>query len=135
MILLELIIKCIKMGKVMWVVFVDFEVVQLVGINFNYMILFMFVLGFVMVGVVGVLIGLYYNLIDLLMGMMFGIKVFVVVVIGGIGFVFGVLLGGFIIGILEIGVQVIGLFVYKDVVVYFVLIVILFVLLVGIFGK
>lgn len=69
------------------------------------------------------------------MGMVPGIKAFVAAVLGGIGIIPGAALGGFIIGLLETLAVSIGLSSYRDLVVFFILILILMVRPAGILGK
>lgn len=135
MVLLQFIVKKTKMGKAMRAVSVDSDAAQLMGINVNQTISFTFALGSALAGAAGVLIGLYYNSIDPLMGMVPGIKAFVAAVLGGIGIIPGAALGGFIIGLLETLAVSIGLSSYRDLVVFFILILILMVRPAGILGK
>ena len=135
MILLQLIIKKTKMGKAMRAVSVDSDAAQLMGINVNRTISFTFALGSALAAAAGVLIGLYYNSIDPTMGTVPGLKAFVAAVLGGIGSIPGAALGGFLIGMIETIANALGLSMYKDAVVYAVLILILLVLPAGILGK
>ncbi len=135
MILLQLVIKKTKMGKAMRAVSVDSDAAQLMGINVNRTISFTFALGSALAAAAGVLIGLYYNSIDPTMGTVPGLKAFVAAVLGGIGSIPGAALGGFLIGMIETIANALGLSMYKDAVVYGVLILILLVLPAGILGK
>ena len=69
------------------------------------------------------------------MGTVPGLKAFVAAVLGGIGSIPGAALGGFLIGMIETIANALGLSMYKDAVVYAVLILILLVLPAGILGK
>ena len=135
MLALQFIVQKTKMGKAMRAVSVDSDAAQLMGINVNSTISFTFALGSALAGAGGVLIGLYYNSVDPLMGMVPGIKAFVAAVLGGIGIIPGAAVGGFMIGLLETFSVSIGLAIYKDAVVYAVLIIILLVRPAGILGK
>lgn len=135
MILLQLIIKKSKMGKAMRAVSVDSDAAELMGISVNKTISFTFALGSALAAAGGVLIGLYYNSIDPTMGTVPGLKAFVAAVLGGIGSIPGAALGGFLIGMLETLTTVMGFSMYKDAVVYAVLIIILLIRPAGILGK
>ncbi|MDH6365434.1 branched-chain amino acid transport system permease protein [Enterococcus sp. PF1-24] len=135
MVLLQIIVQKTKMGKAMRAVSVDADAAQLMGINVNRTISFTFALGSALAAAGGVLIGLYYNSIDPTMGTVPGLKAFVAAVLGGIGIIPGAALGGFIIGLLETIANAVGLSMYKDAVVYAVLIIILLIRPSGILGK
>lgn len=135
MVLLQLIIQKTKMGKAMRAVSVDSDAAQLMGIDVNRTISFTFALGSALAAAAGVLIGLYYNSIDPTMGTVPGLKAFVAAVLGGIGSVPGAAVGGFLIGMIETITNALGLSMYKDAVVYAVLIIILLILPAGILGK
>ena len=67
--------------------------------------------------------------------MMLGTKAFVAAVLGGIGSIPGAVVGGLIVGFAEMIVTWFGLSVWKDAVVFLLLIVVLIVKPTGIFGK
>ena len=69
------------------------------------------------------------------MGSMLGLKAFVAAVLGGIGSIPGAMIGGFAIGLLEALVSAVGLSVWKDGVVFAILIVVLLVRPTGILGR
>ncbi|UJF15460.1 branched-chain amino acid ABC transporter permease [Jeotgalibaca sp. MA1X17-3] len=135
MAVLQFIIKYSKMGKAMRAVSTDMEAAQLMGINVDNVISFTFVLGSSLAGAAGVLVGIYYNSIDPLMGVTLGLKAFVAAVFGGIGIIPGAMVGGYLIGIIETIVSAYGGSMFKDAVVYLILILILIVKPSGIFGK
>ena len=64
-----------------------------------------------------------------------GLKAFVAAVLGGIGSIPGAMIGGFAIGLLEALVSAVGLSVWKDGVVFAILIVVLLVKPTGILGR
>ncbi|MDE1547697.1 branched-chain amino acid ABC transporter permease [Jeotgalibaca caeni] len=132
---LQLIVKYTKMGKAMRAVSTDLDAAQLMGINIDHVISFTFVLGSALAGAAGVLVGIYYNSIDPLMGVTPGLKAFVAAVFGGIGIIPGAMVGGYLIGIIETMVSALGGSMFKDAVVYLILILILIVKPSGIFGK
>lgn len=135
MIILQLIVKKTKMGRAMRAAAADPVAAELMGININGTISFVFAIGSAMAGAAGVLIGLYYNSIDPTMGLTPGIKAFVAAVVGGVGSIPGAAVGAAIIGCLESMMQAIGFSAFKDAAVYVVLIIVLLFLPAGLFGN
>ena len=135
MIILQLIVKKTKMGRAMRAAAADPVAAELMGININGTISFVFAIGSAMAGVAGVLIGLYYNSIEPTMGLTPGIKAFVAAVVGGVGSIPGAAVGAVIIGCLESLMQAIGFSAFKDAAVYVVLIIVLLFLKAGLFGN
>lgn len=135
MIILQLIVKKTKMGRAMRAAAADPVAAELMGININGTISFVFAIGSAMAGAAGVLIGLYYNSIEPTMGLTPGIKAFVAAVVGGVGSIPGAAVGAVIIGCLESLMQAIGFSVFKDAAVYVVLIIVLLFLPAGLFGN
>lgn len=134
-IILQLIVKKTKMGRAMRAAAADPVAAELMGININGTISFVFAIGSAMAGAAGVLIGLYYNSIDPTMGLTPGIKAFVAAVVGGVGSIPGAAVGAVIIGCLESLMQAIGFSAFKDAAVYVVLIIVLLFLPAGLFGN
>ena len=135
MIVLQLIVKKTKMGRAMRAAAADPVAAELMGININGTISFVFAIGSAMAGAAGVLIGLYYNSIEPTMGLTPGIKAFVAAVVGGVGSIPGAVVGAVIIGCLESLMQAIGFSAFKDAAVYVVLIIVLLFLPAGLFGN
>lgn len=135
MIILQLIVKKTKMGRAMRAAAADPVAAELMGININGTISFVFAIGSAMAGAAGVLIGLYYNSIEPTMGLTPGIKAFVAAVVGGVGSIPGAAVGAVIIGCLESMMQAIGFSAFKDAAVYVVLIIVLLFLPAGLFGN
>lgn len=135
MIILQLIVKKTKMGRAMRAAAADPVAAELMGININGTISFVFAIGSAMAGAAGVLIGLYYNTIEPTMGLTPGIKAFVAAVVGGVGSIPGAAVGAVIIGCLESLMQAIGFSAFKDAAVYVVLIIVLLFLPAGLFGN
>lgn len=135
MIILQLIVKKTKMGRAMRAAAADPVAAELMGININGTISFVFAIGSAMAGAAGVLIGLYYNSIEPAMGLTPGIKAFVAAVVGGVGSIPGAAVGAVIIGCLESLMQAIGFSAFKDAAVYVVLIIVLLFLPAGLFGN
>lgn len=135
MIILQLIVKKTKMGRAMRAAAADPVAAELMGININGTISFVFAIGSAMAGAAGGLIGLYYNSIEPTMGLTPGIKAFVAAVVGGVGSIPGAAVGAVIIGCLESLMQAIGFSAFKDAAVYVVLIIVLLFLPAGLFGN
>jgi len=135
MILLQIIVKKTRVGKAMRAVSLDKDAAELMGINVNTTISFTFALGSALAGAAGVLVGIYYNSINPLMGVLPGLKAFVAAVFGGIGIIPGAMIGGYFIGAVEVLVSGYGNSMYRDAVVFAILIVILIVKPSGLLGK
>ena len=135
MIILTYIISKTKMGRAMRAVSVDEDAAKLMGINVDTTISFTFFLGSCLAGVAGVLVGVYYNSINPLMGMTPGLKAFIAAVFGGIGNIPGAMIGGLFIGIAETLVTAYGSSLYKDAIVYVILILVLILKPDGLLGK
>ena len=135
MLALTYIVGRTRMGRAMRAVSVDEKAAELMGISVDRTISFTFLLGSVLAGAAGVLVGVYYNSINPLMGMVPGLKAFIAAVFGGIGIIPGAMIGGFAIGLLEALVSAVNLSVWKDGVVFAILIVVLLVKPTGILGR
>jgi branched-chain amino acid transport system permease protein len=135
MVLLQVIVKKTKIGKAMRAVSMDKDAAELMGINVDTTISFTFALGSALAGAAGILVGIYYNSINPLMGVLPGLKAFVAAVFGGIGIIPGAMLGGYVIGIIEVFVSGYGYSMYRDAVVFAILILILIVRPAGLLGK
>ena len=125
MIALQLIVKKTRIGKAMRATSQDQDAAELMGINVNTTISFTFALGSALAGAAGVLVGVYYNSIDPLMGFLPGLKAFVAAVFGGIGIIPGAMIGGYFIGAVETFVSGYGSSMYKDAIVFAILILVL----------
>ena len=135
MLALQFIVRKTKIGRSMRAVSVDADAAKLMGINVDATISYTFAIGSALAGAGGVLVGMYCNTINPLMGMVPGIKAFVAAVFGGIGIIPGAMFGGFFIGIVEALVTAYGSSLYKDAVVYAILILILIIKPAGLLGK
>ena len=135
MIGLTFLIQKTKMGKAMRAVSEDMGTAQLMGINVNLTVSFTFAVGSALAGIGSVLYCCAYPQASPTMGAMLGLKAFVAAVLGGIGSIPGAMLGGFCIGIAEAAVSAIGLSVWKDGVVFAILIIVLIFKPTGILGK
>ncbi len=131
---LTFLVQKTKMGKAMRAVSEDTDAAQLMGININRTISFTFLLGSALAGIGSVLYCAAYPQASPTMGSMLGLKAFVAAVLGGIGSIPGAMIGGFAIGLAEALVSAIGLSVWKDGVVFAILIVVLLVKPTGLLG-
>lgn len=135
MVLLQFIVKKTRIGKAMRAVSLDSDAAELMGINVNTTISFTFALGSALAGAAGIMVGIYYNSINPLMGMLPGLKAFVAAVFGGIGIIPGAMIGGYFIGIVEVLVSGYGNSMYRDGVVFAILILVLIIKPTGLLGK
>ena len=134
MVALTLLVQKTKLGKAMRAVSEDMGAAQLMGISLNKTISFTFAVGSALAGIGSVLYLCAYSQASPTMGSMLGLKAFVAAVLGGIGSIPGAMIGGFAIGLLEALVAAVGLSVWKDAVVFAILIVVLLVKPSGIMG-
>ncbi|MBR5001156.1 MAG: branched-chain amino acid ABC transporter permease [Firmicutes bacterium] len=135
MVLLQFVVHKTKIGKAMRAVSADRDAAELMGINVNRTISATFAIGSALAGAGGVMVGMFYNSINPLMGMMPGLKAFVAAVFGGIGIIPGAMIGGFGIGLIETLVSGYGSSMYKDAVVFAILILVLIFKPAGLLGK
>ena len=131
---LTFLVQKTRLGKAMRAVSEDMGAAQLMGISLNKTISFTFAVGSALAGIGSVLYLCAYPQASPTMGSMLGLKAFVAAVLGGIGSIPGAMIGGMAIGLLEALVSAIGLSVWKDGVVFAILIVVLLVKPTGIMG-
>ena len=132
MVILTFLVNKTKMGKAMRAVSEDMGAAQLMGIGLNKTISFTFAVGSALASVLYLCA---YPQASPTMGSMLGLKAFVAAVLGGIGSIPGAMLGGFVIGLLEALVAAAHLSMWKDAVVFLVLIIVLLVKPTGILGR
>jgi branched-chain amino acid transport system permease protein len=110
---------------------------RLMGINVNTVVTFSFAVGSGLAAVAGIMLAGEYKTIDPLMGFVPGVKAFVAAVLGGIGSLSGAVLGGFIMGVAEMlfaGLLPKEIAVYRDALVFVILILVLLVRPNGLMG-
>lgn len=134
-VLLTFIVQKTKIGRAMRAVSADENAAKLMGISVDNTISMTFLIGSALAGAAGLLVGIYYNSASPLMGMVPGLKAFVAAVFGGIGSIPGAMVGGLFIGICETMVVAYGSSLYRDAIVYAILIIVLIVRPSGLFGK
>ena len=136
MVVLTFLVQKTKLGKAMRAVSEDMGAAQLMGISLNRTISFTFAVGSALAGVAAILYLYTYNgMTNPTMGSMLGLKAFVAAVLGGIGSIPGAVIGGFAIGLAETLVSAANLTVWKDGVVFAILIIVLLVKPTGILGR
>ena len=94
-----------------------------------------FMVGSALAGVAGVMVGLYYTQIDFMIGFSAGLKAFTAAVLGGIGNFRGAAAGGLLLGLADIIGVLIAPPVYKDAIVFAVLIITLILRPSGLLGR
>ncbi len=135
MIILQYIVSKTKLGRAMRSVAVDKDAATLMGVNVDNVITITFAIGSALAAAAGIMVGLYYIKVFPFMGFTPGLKAFVAAVFGGIGIIPGAMIGGFAIGLIETYVAGYGSTLYKDAVVFAILILILLVKPSGLLGK
>jgi branched-chain amino acid transport system permease protein len=124
-----------RLGKAMRAVAENKDIAALMGIDIDQVISRTFLIGSALAGIAGVMVGMFYLQIKPTMGFVPGIKAFTAAVLGGIGNIPGAMLGGYILGLAEvIGVQFLPA-VYKDIVSFSLLVLILIFKPTGILGE
>ncbi|MBP3884276.1 MAG: branched-chain amino acid ABC transporter permease [Olsenella sp.] len=133
--ILTFLVQKTKLGKAMRAVSEDMGAAKLMGINVNTTISFTFAVGSALAGIGAILYSMAYSQATPTMGIMLGTKAFVAAVLGGIGSIPGAVIGGLLVGFAEVLVSAVGLSVWKDAVVFLLLIVVLIVRPTGILGR
>ncbi|KPL24884.1 MAG: ABC transporter permease [Anaerolineae bacterium SM23_84] len=132
---LYLFVQYTKIGTAMRAVSLDHDISRLMGINVDRIIATVFLIGPALGAAGGVMVGLHYGSFDFTLGWIFGLKAFVAAILGGIGNIPGAMVGGLILGIVEsLGAGYISSQ-WKDVIAYWLLIVILIVRPRGLLGE
>ncbi len=99
---LHLFVRRTKWGMAMRAMAYDVVVVPLMGVPVNTIALLTFALGSALAAAAGILYGIAYPVLDPYMGVRFGWKAFVAAILGGRGSILGAGLAGFLLGIIEI---------------------------------
>lgn len=135
MVVLDLIVFRTDFGRALRATSHDQEAAEYMGVNTSKVVAGTFIIGSGLAGLAGVMIGLYYTQVDFMMGFSAGLKAFTAAVLGGIGSFRGAVYGGLILGLAEsIGV-LLAPPVYKDAIVFSVLILTLILRPSGILGR
>ncbi len=134
---LNLVIRRTRIGMAMRACTDNQKAARLMGINVNTVVTFSFAVGSGLAAVAGIMLAGEYKTIDPLMGFVPGVKAFVAAVLGGIGSLSGAVLGGFIMGVAEMlfaGLLPKEIAVYRDALVFVILILVLLVRPNGLMG-
>ncbi len=134
---LNLIIKRTRMGMSMRACTDNPRAARLMGININRVVTFSFAVGSALAAIAGIMLAGEYKTINPLMGFVPGVKSFVAAVLGGIGSLSGAVIGGLVLGVAEMlfaGLLEPQLAVYRDALVFVILILILLVRPNGLLG-
>lgn len=135
MLLLDRVVARTDFGRALRATSHDQEAAEYMGVNTTRVIASTFIIGSAIAGLAGVMIGLYYTQVDFMIGFSAGLKAFTAAVLGGIGSFRGAMYGGLILGLAEsIGV-LLAPPVYKDAIVFSVLILTLILRPAGILGR
>lgn len=114
---------------------IDHDTARLMGIDVDQIIRLIFLIGPALGAAAGVLLGLYYRQIHFTVGWTYGLKAFTAAIMGGIGNIPGAMAGGLLLGILEmLGAGYISS-AWKDVFVFFILILLLIFRPTGLLGE
>lgn len=122
-----------RLGRSMRAVAQDHLAASLMGINTPLIIAITFAYSSILAGVAGVLLAPIF-LVSQAMGSV-GLKAYTASIIGGFGNVFGAVVGGLIVGCIEVLAASYVSSVYKDAIVFLVLIIFLLLRPQGLFGK
>lgn len=138
MICFAIFVKRNKVGIAMRGISESVETARLVGINVNQVIMWSFIVASAIAALTGFMWGSKYGQISYNMGFLPGVIAFVSIVIGGIGSIPGAVLGGFSIGLIQtfsVGFLPPGYAMYREAIVFALLIVVLLIKPTGIMGR
>ncbi|ADD68280.1 inner-membrane translocator [Denitrovibrio acetiphilus DSM 12809] len=99
MLALTLFINFTKMGTAIRASAINQDAAKLMGINVNFIIIIIFVLGSMLGAVGGLFIGMYYRGISFNLGWTYGMSAFIAAILGGIGNIPGSMVGGYLLGL------------------------------------
>jgi branched-chain amino acid transport system permease protein len=134
MVVLQLLVERTKIGRGMRAVAESPETASILGVDARRVIVATFFASGALAGAAGMLVGLTFSVISPFIGIEIGLKGVAAMVVGGAGNIQGAMLAGPILGIAEVlSVAYLGA-VYRDVVVYGLLILVLLVRPQGLLG-
>lgn len=138
MICFAIFVKRNKVGIAMRGISESVETARLVGINVNQVIIWSFIVASAIAALTGFMWGSKYGQISYNMGFLPGVIAFVSIVIGGIGSIPGAVLGGFSVGLIQtfsVGFLPPGCAMYREAIVFVLLIIVLLIKPTGIMGR
>jgi len=124
-----------RIGTAIRAAAIDQGAAKLMGINVDFVILIVFLIGPALGGAAGLMVGLYYGQINFTMGWLYGLKAFIAAILGGIGNIPGAMVGGLLLGVIEAMGAAYFSIAWKDAIAFFVLILILIVRPTGLLGE
>lgn len=126
MFVLRFLVMNTPVGRQMRAVSHDFDSAALMGINVDRVIMFTFFVGSALAGAGGMMAATFQGeALTSFSGVEYGVKAFVAAVLGGIGNIPGAVLGGLILGMAETGVTAVGGSLYKNIIAFVILILVL----------
>jgi branched-chain amino acid transport system permease protein len=131
---LALAIRKTKMGKAIQAVAENAEIASAYGIDVNRVMMTTVGLASGLGGLAGVLLGMTLGSISPFIGINFGLKGLIILIVGGVGNIYGAMVTGVILGITEVFSVTFLSSVYRDVIAFIVLIIILLLKPTGLFG-
>jgi len=132
---LALAIRKTKMGKAIQAVAENAEIASAYGIDVNRVMMTTVGLASGLGGLAGVLLGMTLGSISPFIGINFGLKGLIILIVGGVGNIYGAMVTGVILGITEVFSVTFFSSVYRDVIAFIVLIIILLLKPTGLFGE
>jgi branched-chain amino acid transport system permease protein len=138
MLIFSFFIKKNKIGIAMRGISESVETARLVGINVDQVIIWTFIVASSIAALTGFMWGSKYGQIGYDLGFMPGVIAFVAIVMGGIGSIPGSVVGGFLIGLIQtfvIGFLPPGWSIYRDAIVFTLLILVLLIKPSGVMGR
>jgi branched-chain amino acid transport system permease protein len=123
-----------RLGRRLQATAEDQEAARLMGVNVRVMIAFTFAMSAALAALAGTLVAPVI-FVSPELGLFIILKAFIALVIGGFGSIPGTLAGGILLGVMEVLTAAYVSSVYKDVVAFLVLVVMLLVLPRGLFGE
>jgi branched-chain amino acid transport system permease protein len=134
MIFLAVFIKRTKTGRAIQAVAENSEIAGAYGINVSMIMMFTVGLASALGGMAGVLLGMTLGSITPFIGANFGLKGLIILIVGGVGNIYGAMFVGLLLGITEIFSVALLSSVYRDILAFVLLIVILLFRPTGLFG-
>lgn len=131
---LELYRKKTIFGTAVRATALDRETASIMGINTNYVIYFSFAISGILAAICGILVS-PITFADPTMGIVLGVKGFVVMIVGGLGSATGAILGGLFLGLIETFSATVISSLWKDIITFLILILVMLVKPSGFFGK
>jgi len=123
-----------ELGRALRATSEDRQAAALMGINTERMFALSWGLGGACVGIAGALLAVFYPIFPQV-GMVFGLTAFVVVVLGGFGSITGAFIAGIIIGLVQVSSGLLFAPAYKNVFVYAIFLLVVFIRPQGLLGK